>query len=99
MSTYKQVGLVNTTLIVRISVCHYNYIIENNIFHKGKSTTILQRMKQSIELSLHWSSHLVCVTIWSYAVTTTQNMIFSVRLDLVFYHPTLLNTKFQFFDN
>ena len=30
---------------------------------------------------------------------TTQNMIFSVRLDLVFYYPTLLNTKFQFFDN
>ena len=29
---------------------------------------------------------------------TTQNMIFSVRLDLVFYHPTLLNTKSQFFD-
>ena len=31
--------------------------------------------------------------------TTTQNMISSVRLDLEFYHPTLLNTKFQFFDN
>ena len=30
---------------------------------------------------------------------TTQNIIFSVWLDLVFYHPTLLNTKFQFFDN
>ena len=35
----------------------------------------------------------------SYVENTTQNIIFSVRLDLVFYHPTLLNTKFQFFDN
>ena len=34
-----------------------------------------------------------------YGGLATQNMIFSVRLDLVFYHPTLLNTKFQFFDN
>jgi hypothetical protein len=32
-------------------------------------------------------------------LSTTQNMIFSVILDLVFYHPTLLNTKLQFFDN
>jgi hypothetical protein len=31
-------------------------------------------------------------------VISTQNMIFSVRLDLVFYHLTLLNTKFKFFD-
>ena len=31
-------------------------------------------------------------------LNTTQNMIFSVRLDLVFYHPTLLNIKFKFFD-
>ena len=30
---------------------------------------------------------------------TTPNMIFSVWLDLVFYHPILLNTNFQFFDN
>ena len=35
----------------------------------------------------------------SLAIPTTLNIIFSVWLDLVFYHPTLLNTNFQFFDN
>ena len=29
----------------------------------------------------------------------TQNMIFSVRVDVVFYHPTMFSTKFQFFGN
>ena len=34
-----------------------------------------------------------------YVSIGTQNMIFCVWLYLVFYHPTLLNTNFQFFDN
>ena len=42
------------------------------------------------------TNHMAQVQTWG---CTTQNMIFSVWLDLVFYHPTMLNTNFQLFDN
>ena len=34
-----------------------------------------------------------------FSYLSTQNMTFSVRLDLVLLPPTLLNTKFQLFEN
>ena len=50
------------------------------------------------EMSIETYIQMVGEEIIELELNTTQNMIFSVRLDLVFYHPTLLNIKFKFFD-